>query len=699
MKFFYTTFLALSFAGLEAMAEKAVYIPREWQNRNDTLIYSESDPDNKYTWSKSRSKETENYIVYWDNKYGNTSPTNAESTYRVDIDDLLSKCEGFYAMNVGKLAFCDEKNSNVSKYKMMVLLNHTTEWVCYGGGYDDVIGALWLSPSTSKPVGHSVGHEVGHSFQYQVFADIKGYSGFRTAIGSGSTFWEQTAQWQANQSYPELKWEQSWNLFKNTHNYAMTHEWHRYQSYWWHYYLTEKFGIDYIGKLWRYNPGKGVDPNQSLMSMSGMSSDDLYDEFFHYAMKCATMDFDVARDEVAPYIGSMKYEYVSLGGTKHQVSYSSCPQSTGFNIIPLNVAKAGTEVVTKFTSLPNGSALATGDSKKYFDGDKFADVSANTYNSISNYSKRGFRIGYVALLKNGERKYMFEDEVYCTGGNESEENSCEVSCIVPENTDRLFLVVSPAPAEYIQHKWDENILNDDQWPYTVEFTNTNIYGAADISADKSISDVTLEYDVYFPASATDYVGLRFKLDGQSLSSLGTAFQMQSSSLGGVMTEWSNAGPSDGKAMFYAVDSNGQINNSASSANGYGHWFDNKGNKCAFSSGYFFSEFDAQSLTFSLGQYPGKMSNGASTKISQAIRYQKNGKTVVATFVFNIHLSADRTGCELISGNNPSKLVFIPTDKVVPVAVYSVTGVQTNELQRGVNIIQMSDGTVKKVIKK
>jgi hypothetical protein len=244
------------------------------------MIYSENDPNNQYTWSKSRSKESDNFIVYWDKYYGNTNPTNAPSTYRVDIDDLLKKCEGFYAKNIGELGFCDEGNSNVSKYKMMVLLNHTTEWVCYGGGYDDVIGALWLSPSTSKPVGHSVAHEVGHSFQYQVYADLKGYSGFRTAIGSGSTFWEQTAQWQANQSYPALKWEQSWNLFMNTHNYAMTHEWHRYQSYWWHYYLTEKYGIDVIGELWRFNPGYGADPNESFMKMMNMDASDLYMEYF-----------------------------------------------------------------------------------------------------------------------------------------------------------------------------------------------------------------------------------------------------------------------------------------------------------------------------------------------------------------------------------------------------------------------------------
>ena len=120
MKTLYLTLLALFTTSISSFAEKNIYIPREWQNRTDTLIYKENDTNNQYTWSKSRSKESENFIVYWDNKYGNTNPSNAASTYRVDIDDLLNKAEGFYQMNIGTLAFCDEGHSNVSKYKMIV---------------------------------------------------------------------------------------------------------------------------------------------------------------------------------------------------------------------------------------------------------------------------------------------------------------------------------------------------------------------------------------------------------------------------------------------------------------------------------------------------------------------------------------------------------------------------------------------------
>lgn len=691
------TLASMAFAS-NLLAQKSLYIPYEWQNNKDTLLYKEYDPDNLYTWSKSRSKESENFIVYWDKKYRNTNPTDASYTYSVDIDDLLKKCEGFYAMNVGTLGFCDERNSNVSKYKMMILLNYTTDWVCYGGGYDDTIGALWLSPSTSKPVGHSVGHEVGHSFQYQVYADLKGYSGFRTAIGKGSTFWEQTAQWQSNQTYPDLKWAQSWDRFKNTHNYAMTHEWHRYQSYWWHYYLAEKHGIDVIGRLWRFNAGRGTDPNESLMKMMNLSAPDLYNEYFHYAMKMATMDIDNVREEADKYIGTYRYDYIALGDSKYQVSYSSCPQSTGFNIIELNVPKAGSEITTAFTSLANGAPLPQGDTKLYFGDEDLISADVTTYNYVAKYASRGFRLGYVALMNDGSRKYLYEDKVYCSETNTAVDASCNVSCVVPEGVKKMFLVISPAPSEYIQHKWAEKIIYDDQWPYTVEFKGTNIFGAADLSDSKDISDVEITYDVYFPASSNIHQGLTFKVEGASASKLGTALQMQAPSISSVLTTWRNDGPADGEAMFYAVNSNGTISNTASSANGYGHWFDASGNRCAYASGFVFSEFDASSLSFTLGQYPGKTKNGDNYTIRQAIKYQKGNKTAVATFVFNIHITSSRTGYELNEGG-ASHTITTQAEESYPIAIYSVTGTKIPTLQQGINLVKMNDGSVRKVMKR
>ena len=162
-KVFTTIILALTFC-LQMNAQKSVYIPNEWKNPwpSDSLLYKESDPDNKYTWSKSRSVESDNVIVFWDKGYGSKKPSESPSAYRVDEQDLLKKCEAFYDLEINKLGFVDATKSNLSKYKVMVLLNHTTDWVCYGGGYDYQVSALWLGPSDCKPVGHSVAHELGH---------------------------------------------------------------------------------------------------------------------------------------------------------------------------------------------------------------------------------------------------------------------------------------------------------------------------------------------------------------------------------------------------------------------------------------------------------------------------------------------------------------------------------------------------------
>ncbi|MBO4664843.1 MAG: DUF4859 domain-containing protein [Bacteroidaceae bacterium] len=634
-------------------AQKSVYVPNEWATNKvggvDTLLYKEVDEKNEYTWSLSRSKQSENFVCLWDNKYSKEPSLLASGDdYYVDVDDLLQKAETFYTMNVKTLGFCDEANSNVSRYKMLILINHSKEWICYGSGYDDVIGALWLSPSTCRPVGHSVAHEVGHSFQYMCWVDNGGNSGFRTAIGNGSTYWEQCAQWQANQSYPEEMFAQSWSVFSKTHNYAMTHEWHRYQSYWWNYYLAEKYGIDFIGKLWRYKPTKAGDPNEVFMELMGYDATQLYKEYFDYAMKMATLDLDVCRDKADAYIGTLAYNYVPLGGSKFQVAYSSCPQASGFDVIPLRVPAEGTLIATEFTSFPTKAPLAEGDPVVYYDANgKYSVINKTVYNNTLNYKNRGFRLGYVALLNDGTRVYMPHDEVVGTSNLASSTITANVGCQVPANTKKLFLVVVPTPKAYYQHKWNETIDKNDQWSYAVEFTNTTILDYPEIEPGRNVCDATIEYDVYFAPSATKYDGTTVSLSGEALAALGTAFQQNASGISKMMEAWKSTAPTEGKMAFFAVNADGNIANSQSTANGYGHWFTANGNVTNWgNNSYVFSEFDPSTLTFSVGQYPGLLAKGKDYKLTQALRYKLNGQIATVTFVFNIHVTSDKSGASL-----------------------------------------------------
>jgi hypothetical protein len=87
--------------------------------------------------------------------------------------------------------------------------------------------------------------------------------------------------------------------------------------------------------------------------------------------------------------------------------------------------------------------------------------------------KGGWRYGFVALLKDGTRKYSDMG----TANMESvtnPERSLTFNC--PANCSKLWLVVSGAPQEHWRHPWDDNNTNDEHWPYQVQFKNTNLLG-------------------------------------------------------------------------------------------------------------------------------------------------------------------------------------------------------------------------------
>ena len=701
MKRLVFSYFLLAVGCLAGYAQKQMYIPQEWRNRTDTLIWKESDPDNRYTWSKSRSKESDNVIVLWDKGYGNTIPTNAPSAYRVDIDDLLKKAEAFFDLEINQLGFVDPENSNLNKYKVMILLNHDTGWICYGGGYDYQVSALWLSPSTCKPVGHSVAHEIGHSFHYMCYSEASNHgadrscqTGFHGAVGNGSVTWEQTAQWQANQSYPELMYDQSINVFRNSHNYAFTHEWHRYQSYWFFYYLCQLYGdIKTVANVWNYPETTVKDFNQVLMDYKQLSVRDLYKLYFDQACRLVTWDLDVCKPYRNNYIGDFTYRCALTADGRYQVALASCPQGTGFNVIPLQVPEAGTDITTHLTGLRPNAALADADPGEYLDGNsQYSKYSQRHYIMGGSRTDRGFRMGYVALMKDGSRRYFSEDSVYCQGASIVTE---DYSMTVPEGVSQLWLVVSPALKHYTQHKWDEKIDADDMWPYQLQFEGTDIGARATVYASptidgRDISDVTYTYDVTFPRDTQGYSGASVSVSGQAAATLGTAFQMQNTDIASKMQNYSSSGPSNGRVMFYAVNPDGQLAKSGSTANGYGHWFDKSGKVCAYSSGYVYSEFNASSLVFTLGQYPGKCANGSKYTIRQALRYKKAaGEEAVAKFVFNITIgSTASVTLQSIDYDDPTlgiERLENSEKHIENAAIYDLSGRRVSQPTRGIYI--------------
>lgn len=572
---------------------KKIYIPQEFTGDDFN--------DENSTWCYQRSRESENFVVFWGKGYGDKDPGSSEvpEAYRVDIDDMLEKAEGFYDLNVNQLKFAEVGvgKSNLDDYKMMIFLFYQDEWNATGAGYDDTIGALWLSPNTSQPVGSTIAHEIGHSFQYQVFCDLGATAGYRYGFGGngGNAFWEQCAQWQAYQSYPDEVFSSvHYSVYCDNYHRHLHHEDYRYASYFIHYYWAQKHGVDIIGKLWRMAE-EPEDPIQTYMRITNISVSQLNDEIYDAATRFVTWDVEELREMGAAYIGKQTFKYTELEDGSYQVAYERCPGTTGYNVIPLNVPEAGTMVSTEFAG----------------------QVNEPGFNQVDDPDRAGWRYGYVALLNDGARVY----------GDMNSETENSINFTIPEGCNKLWLVVTGAPDTYAAHAWDDEESNDDQWPYKVKFSNTDILGNISFDGTETPENVVLNSNVSFPFSSTDYSGSSVTIEGENLIELSKAFVLQPGEITSQMED---------KITFYAMESNGTLN-ANTTANGYGHWFNADGNVCEWgSAARLFSEFNETAFSFSIGQYPNQCAPGEQYSISQALVYEyEAGKTVQATFTFNV----------------------------------------------------------------
>ncbi len=588
---------------LSSIDVSKIYIPQELKSMD--LSKSSS------AWYFGRSKQSDHFIVFWGKGYDElgfvTPSTHPDPSYKVDIDDLLAKAEQFWDMNVNTLKFITPGSSKTDRYKMMIFLLYQTDWLATGAGYDNTIGALWVSPSTCQPVGSTIAHEIGHSFQYQVYCDNGGNSGWRYGFGGngGNGYWEQTAQWQAYQSYPsEAINSYNFDVFIDNCHRSTFHEGQRYASYFINYYWADKHGIDFIGKLWKESGANGPeDPAQAYMRLTGITLEQYNDEQFDYARKMVTWDLDALRATGSSRIGAYSCSLNQAADGYRQIAPEDCIQNHGYNVIRLNVPETGTVVTATF----EGIAGAPG------------------YRSI-NPAAAGWRYGYVALLNDGTRVYS---EIFSSSAG-----SASFTC--PANCRDLWFVVSGAPKTYWPHAWDDDESNDEQWPYKVKFAGTNIYGLIDFSDEDQPHDESFVYNIAFRADATGYTGTTVTIDAVKLC---YAFVMTSSDIRSDLGQPS----SDKKIRFYGVNGNGTYASSPT-ARGYGHWFNAGGDVCAFDSGEagvnrIFSEFNETTFTFSLGQHPGRCKAGDVYKVRQALVYSPGtGEEYTATFEFNITIT-------------------------------------------------------------
>ncbi len=409
---------------VEPAAEKKVYIPDEWKSIDLNNDNSE--------WSYTRSAKSVNVIIFWQKGFGADPSKTGDAAMRFDKDIVLQKAERIYDYYRNTLKFTGT-SSRTDSVRMMIQVIYSKEWVAAGAGWDNEIGALWVTP-WALGIDDVVAHEIGHCFQYQVACD--GMYGFRDQNYVGS-FWEQCAQYMARQLYPasnldDLKFFTD-NAYRNFSNEEI-----RYQSFHLQEYWKMKHGADFIGRLWR-GAIKPEHPLQTYKRITGINQAKLNDEIADYAMRCVNWDMPDGEFERPAAERTKAYFTTKLNKSANDDSYTVdaavAPECYGFNAFELNLQPGAKQVSVNFTGLDNA---------------EFKTL-------------QGWRYGFVSIDANSKPTY----------GTIGSADKSTLSYTLPAGTMRLWLVVTGAPVSHYNHVWDTPQNKIPKFAYKVSFMNTS----------------------------------------------------------------------------------------------------------------------------------------------------------------------------------------------------------------------------------
>lgn len=586
---------------------RIIYRPNEFSSMD---FYSEDS-----RWCFQRSKESEHFIVFWEPGFG-LDPKLSDIS--LDVDLVLSRAEMLFDFYANELGFVIPGNSkSTDKYKIEIFVNYSNDWLATGSGYDDKIGALWCTPwALSASGGHTIGHEIGHSFQYLVSCDLGTSHGWRWGFGEGGSggcaWWESCAQWQAFKVYPDQQFNN--NYYAESINSAyknLLHEDWRYANYFIQDYWVQLHGMKFIGKLWRASTFPG-DPIETYKRITGVNQAGFNDEFFDYARRAATWDIDGIRERGKDRQDAFSTELTPVAGTPNtwQVAETCCPQNYGMNIIKMKTVAGGTAIKAGFKGI----------------------AGAEGYRAV-NVGQAGWRYGFCSLLADGTRDY---GEMYSNAEGVAEYT-------VPETADKVWFVVTGAPTKHWRHPWNDDVSDDEQWPYQVAFENVAPYGTSHVygefADDYVRKDTTVVINAELARSTSDYSSVRVQYDTDAISE---ALGLSTEQLKTVKAS-STANP-----RFAAVNANGSLVytpltttssslTSTSADRKYGHWFNTSGNVCSYGpTAAVFAEWYPDKYGCYVGQYPGKLIAGRTYVIRHAIVYKHtDGKTYRATM--EVHL--------------------------------------------------------------
>ncbi len=456
--------LALLWVAAAAGEPAAFYKPEE---------FSGMDLENAASrWCWQRSVETDHFFIFWEAGFGeDPAGASVPEAMRVDLPALTEAVEPLWQLNARTLGMLT-RPSRLDSYKMQIYLLYTEEWVAAGSGYDNRIGALWVSPAACRPIGSVIAHEIGHCFQYQVYCDQllggmadDGRHGFRYGHGIGNGFWEQCAQWAAFEAYPgeALTGADFAGWPENAHR-AFEHEWTRYQSYWLPLYWTDLCDEDTVSRLWLESRRPEDALGAYLRLFCGGDVDQLNEMLYGYATHMATYDLPSLQPWRQAGIGTYRTAFYDAGNGWLQVGYASCPQEGGFNVVEIDAAP-GAELAVTFEGLAPGSPLASDDPGVWHAaGDEAGVPAAAGQTDVYNPSDvdPGWRYGIVILMDDGSVRY----------GEMHRNQQDTVRAAVPEGADRVMFVVVGAADRVVPNPWDEDERTDFQMPYRIRINST-----------------------------------------------------------------------------------------------------------------------------------------------------------------------------------------------------------------------------------
>ncbi len=398
-------------------AQKTIYIPEEWDERN-------------IPYSMDRSYESENFIIFWGEKAG-TNPIDAPSEISFDPVVTASLLEDIFTWYVEVVEFIPPDHGNFALYKFIIVINETwnplpdgteifTGWA-YGGSYEATIGAMWIHPKALNSF--TLAHEFTHCMQNMAWIDYPGH-GFINHDYVGS-FWETHANFMALKKNPDRVENTDPARFLNTQHFYYSSARHHYTNWMFLQYILDTEGMELINRLWRESY-IGEHPLETLKRLKGLNQDGLNDLFGSYAMRNVIFDYSngdeiryTLQHEIDHRYITRRFtipELISITNGRYIVPEHLAPQDYGYNIVRLYPDEGNETGLVKVTFRIHENNNAGGG---------------------------GNRTGFVFVKENGSVRYsqLYRDDF-------------DTQITLESDDSELYMVVTGAPDQHHNYPWE-----------------------------------------------------------------------------------------------------------------------------------------------------------------------------------------------------------------------------------------------------